>query len=224
MSPAEKLMQKEGGELIPKELGGTGADPSAAVLKLSPEQSRKAAMVISQPPPDGAGSPGNPGGNQPSGRPPFEFTDHTMQSPPKSVVIKVEEGAVSTGKAPPPGSEKAAPRSPEQIARDHRLLDAINMELGIFDSVLNSVKRMIRTQVSRDPLDSAEIGQGLFGPGVRTPLEQSEPYIAIEVYRQVRRNIREEDGRGEKESDDIEEPVARPPVPPAPPKQPQPGE
>lgn len=218
MSPAEKLMQKEGGELIPKELGGTGADPSAAVLKLSPEQSRKAAMFTSQPPPDEAGSPGNPGG-----RPPFEFTDHTMQSPPKSVVIKVEEGAVSTGKAPPPGSEKAAPRSPEQIARDHRLLDAINMELGIFDSVLNSVKRMIRTQVSRDPLDSAEIGQGLFGPGVRTPLEQSEPYIAIEVYRQVRRNIREEDGRGEKESDDTEEPSARPPVPPAP-KQSQPGE
>lgn len=201
LSPAERVLKEEGGDLLPKEFGGPGAPPSEANLEVSgagglqlpPDESRKADVV-------------------------------TPQSPPKSTVIKLPDGAVSTGQAPAPGSEKAEPRSPEQIARDQRLLEAINLELGIFDSVLNSVKRMIRDQVSRDPLDSAEIGQGLFGPGVRTPLEQSEPYIAIEVYRQVRRNIREEDGRGEKEPDETDETSPRPPVAPAPPKQPQPGE
>ena len=39
--------------------------------------------------------------------------------------------------------------------------------------------------LATSPADSADIGEAQFGGGKRTPIEESEPEIALEVYRQV---------------------------------------
>ena len=112
--------------------------------------------------------------------------------PASSPAIDASRGVLSAGTNAPPGY-KAQKKSPEQIAFEASLGYSINYELWVFNSCLMSVKNMVREVLSTEPPDAAEFGQ--FSAGKRTPLEIAEPYIAIEVYRQVRRQLREEEER-----------------------------
>lgn len=84
------------------------------------------------------------------------------------------------------------PDSPAQAAWKERLNLLINVELNVFASCSRSVRNMVNAILAEMPADSADIGEAQFGAGKRTPLEEQEPLIALEVYKQVRRNMREE--------------------------------
>jgi hypothetical protein len=88
-----------------------------------------------------------------------------------------------------------APETADQAAWRERLADKINLELNIYNNCFRSVRNMVNQILATSPADSADIGEGQFSGGKRTPIEESEPEIALEVYRQVRQNMRVEEER-----------------------------
>lgn len=108
---------------------------------------------------------------------------------PTKHVVDLSRGVLHGG-APPPGTPAELPPSPEQLAFEAALRGEVNFETNIFSAVYGAVRNMVAYWGQITPVDSAEAGQAMFGPGVRTPLEQAEPQIAVEVYRQVRENMR----------------------------------
>lgn len=87
------------------------------------------------------------------------------------------------------------PESPEQLRWKENLARLINLELNVYNSCFESTRRMVNILLASMPADSADIGEGQWGPGKRTPLELAEPEIALEVYRQVRGNMHEQERR-----------------------------
>lgn len=84
------------------------------------------------------------------------------------------------------------PKSPEQVEWESQLAHKINVELNIYHSCFQSTRNMVNVLLAGMPADSADIGNAQWGPGKRTPLENSEPEIALEVYRQVKREMRDD--------------------------------
>ena len=121
------------------------------------------------------------------GPPPPEAPDSPAQH-----VIDVQQGSAKAGPAPP-GVEPLAPPSPEQQAFVDGLNASINLETNVYHACYGAVHNVVNYLIQSQPQDSAELGQSLFGAGVRSPLEQAEPQIAMEVYRQVRENMREDE-------------------------------
>jgi hypothetical protein len=89
------------------------------------------------------------------------------------------------------------PDSPAQVAWKQNLAGLINVELNIFNACARSVRNLVNSLIAELPVDSADIGEGQFSGGKRQPLEVQEPIIALEVYKQVRRNMRDEEKRQE---------------------------
>ncbi len=98
-----------------------------------------------------------------------------------------------------PAAPVAPPESPEQLAWRRETAQRIDAELNLYYACVESVDRMVSHYMSRQPGDSADIGTSMFEAGKRTPLELAAPNIALEVYRQIRRDQRDEEKR---ESDD----------------------
>jgi hypothetical protein len=88
-----------------------------------------------------------------------------------------------------------APETPEQVEWRERLAGKINLELNVYNNCFRSVRNMVNQILATSPADSADIGEAQFGGGKRTPIEESEPLIALEVYKQVRKNMRLEEDR-----------------------------
>jgi hypothetical protein len=82
------------------------------------------------------------------------------------------------------------PETPEQIAWKEALAARINVELNIYHACCTSIRNLVNSLLATMPQDSADIGEGQWGPGKRTPLENAEPEIALEVYRQVKAELR----------------------------------
>jgi hypothetical protein len=155
LSPADRKLAEEGGELIPGELRADKLDFD----KIKPiiEQTPSAAPTAAS------------------------------DSPQKHVID------VTTKDAPlPPGEKPPAPPSAEEIAFKQGLSSVINFEMNVLNVCYGAVHNLVAMRLQMEPPDSAELGQSMFGAGVRTPIEIAEPHIALEVYRQVRQTMREE--------------------------------
>ena len=107
--------------------------------------------------------------------------------PPQEIDI-AEARRVDGPPTPPP----PPPQSAEELQWKQRLASSINLELNIYHSCFMSVRKMTADIIASQPLDAADVGSSMEKP-TRSPLEIAEPQIAIEVYRQVRRNMREEE-------------------------------
>jgi len=106
------------------------------------------------------------------------------------------DAAAAAGGPPVPGVALVAPPSPEQLAYVRRIEDHVNFEVNVYLMCVNAVDNMVRLKMRSEPPDAAEFSQ--FEAGKRSPLEASVPAIAVEVYREVRLNMRadEQDARG----------------------------
>lgn len=123
-----------------------------------------------------------------------------LASPPGASAAPVDvPGAEQVSGDPAP---KPPPESAEQIAWKGRLSGHINLELNVLNSCARSVRNLINQLVAEQPADSADIAEGQWGAGKRTPLEEKEPDIVLEVYRHVRRRMDEEERR--KREDELE--------------------
>lgn len=107
-------------------------------------------------------------------------------NPAAKAAIEVPGAAEVKGNAAP----EPAPETPEQVAWRERLAGLINVELNIYNSCFRSTRNMVNEIVATTPQDSADIGEGQWTGGRRTPIEQAEPEIALEVYRQVKEEMR----------------------------------
>lgn len=107
---------------------------------------------------------------------------------PASAPIDAPDASVVEGEAAP----KPPPETAEQKAWRENLAGIINVELNIYHSCFKSVRNMVNLIVATTPQDSADLGEANWSAGKRSPIEQAEPEIALEVYRQVRQNMREE--------------------------------
>jgi hypothetical protein len=99
------------------------------------------------------------------------------------------------GARPVVGSATPEPpvRTPEQLRWEQSLAESINVELNIYHACFQSTRNMVNTIVASQPLDSADIGNATWGKGARTPLEAAEPEIALEVYREIKRQMRDDE-------------------------------
>lgn len=104
----------------------------------------------------------------------------------------MQTGVMHPGPAPP-GTPTPSSMSPEEQAYANRLDAHVNNELNVFNACYAATKNLVAHHVSISPLDSAEVGAAQWEAGKRTPLEQAEPQLAIEVFRQVRQSMREEE-------------------------------
>lgn len=156
--------------------------------------------------------PGDPGGEilpdefKPK---PVERLDFDKMKPPTAVaapqtdapaqaVVSAQRPA-SPESAVPTGIEPPRPPSPDELAFRASLDSHVNLELNTFHVVYGAVGNLIQHIGKHSPVDSADLMNSAFGPGQRTPLEQAHPIIALEVYKAVRENVREEQraaGRG----------------------------
>jgi hypothetical protein len=87
------------------------------------------------------------------------------------------------------------PETAEQAEFREQLAQKINLELNIYNNCFLSVRNMVNRIVATTPMDAADLGEAQWSAGRRSPIEAAEPEIALEVYRQVRRNMREEEER-----------------------------
>ena len=120
------------------------------------------------------------------GDPPPEATDA-----PTKRVIEVQ-GGPEAGPAPP-GIEPPPEISDEQKAFMATLNASVNLETNVYNACYGAVHTLVGYLLQSQPQDSAELGASMFGGGQRTPLEMAEPQIALEVYRSVRQQMREDE-------------------------------
>ena len=105
--------------------------------------------------------------------------------------IKAEN--IGSGKKFPMGIEPPPEPTKEEIAFKENLSRLINLEMNIFNSCYVSVKQLVGMHLRQEPADSADLGESMWGPGKRSPLELEEPRIAMEIYKEVRKSMREAD-------------------------------
>lgn len=98
---------------------------------------------------------------------------------------------------PPPGTPEAQSKTADQIAFEERLSNHVNFEVNILNVCYGAVHNFVSMRSAMEPVDSADLGNSMFGPGNRTPIEHAVPQIAIEVYKEVRHALREDDKRRE---------------------------
>lgn len=109
--------------------------------------------------------------------------------PPAPAEVSVPRGTEVKGAAMP----APPPKSEAQREWEASLSTKINVELNVYFACFQNTRNMVNTIIASTPADSADIGDAQFGPGKRMPIEEAEPYIALEVYRQVRREMRQDD-------------------------------
>ena len=112
---------------------------------------------------------------------------------PQQRVIDMRMGVLSPGSAPAPGVPVPPPPSPEQLAFQQTLKDTVNFEVSILNICYGAVKNFVAMNLRLEPLDSADIGKSMWGPGERTPLEVAQPQMTVEVYKSVRQSLREQE-------------------------------
>lgn len=157
LSPADKALAEEGGEIIPHE------------LKREPIDFAQVKPVIE---------------TDPKAAPPVANTSATQHV----IDLTMKE----LGHKRLPGVLDAPPKSAAQLAFEQQLARLINLEVNILNICYGAVHNFVAANLQMQPQDSAELGQSMFGGGVRTPIEQAEPQMAVEVYREVRITMREE--------------------------------
>lgn len=111
--------------------------------------------------------------------------------PPQKAVVM--EGVrpvpvMSTAGPRPPGMAEPPKDSPEQVALLQQIDSEINFELNVLHMCYGATRNLINRLKAGQPPDVAEFAQ--FGSEKRTPIEMAEPQMALEVYRQVRENLR----------------------------------
>lgn len=112
--------------------------------------------------------------------------------------VDLTAGVLSPGNVLPPGA--VAADVPADVAQFQASVSShVNAELNILNACYAMTRNFVAVQLRNQPPDSAELGESMFGPGKRTPLEMAEPEIALEVYRQVRLNMREEERQDQDE-------------------------
>lgn len=101
-------------------------------------------------------------------------------------------GVLTPGGPPPPGMSApgATPEAPEQVRLVQQINAEINFELNVLNMCYAATHNFVNQWLASQPPDSAELAESTFGPGKRTPIETLEPELALEVYRQVRVNMR----------------------------------
>jgi hypothetical protein len=88
----------------------------------------------------------------------------------------------------PPGLPEPGPETAAQVSLIQQIDREINYEVNVLNMCYGAAHNFINRWKQGQPPDAAEFAQ--FGGGTRTPIELAEPQIALEVYRQVRENIR----------------------------------
>jgi hypothetical protein len=68
----------------------------------------------------------------------------------------------------------------------NRIMPLAMNEANIFSLCYDAARTVVQHQMPNEMRDSAAIGEAMFQPGSRTPLETAVPQIAIEIYRNVR--------------------------------------
>lgn len=112
-----------------------------------------------------------------------------VSSPQAPLVVKAEGGPLS---GPPQPEENL---NPEQLQYQGRVMRHVNRESYIFSLCYETVREFVVHALATQVGDSAELAESMFGGGKRTPLEIAEPQIAIELYKEVRHSMRDEEER-----------------------------
>jgi len=120
------------------------------------------------------------------------------QAPPPHVIDLTAKMGNPT--PPPPGTPDAQPKTAEQVAFEERLSNHVNYEVNILNVCYGAVHNFVSMRAAMEPTDSADLGNSMFGPGNRTPVELAVPQLALEVYKEVRQALREDDKRSEQEA------------------------
>jgi len=68
----------------------------------------------------------------------------------------------------------------------NRVMPLAMAEANIFSLCYDAARIVVQHQMPQEMRDSSAIGEAMFQPGSRTPLETATPQIAIEIYRNVR--------------------------------------
>jgi len=121
---------------------------------------------------------------------PEEFRGKALPLAPNPAVKKDAIDIPGSREVKGNAAPEPAPETPEQAAWRENLAGLINVELNIYNSCFRSVRNMVNSILATTPQDSADIGEGQWSGGKRTPIENAEPEIALEVYRQVREEMR----------------------------------
>ena len=84
----------------------------------------------------------------------------------------------------------------------NRVMPLAMNEANIFSLCYDAAKQVAQHQAASEMRDSATIGEAMFQPGSRTPLENAVPQIAIELYKNVRDEMKhpKEKNPGKKKS------------------------
>ena len=112
--------------------------------------------------------------------------------PPKEIVVPATRIPRPEDQLPgaPPGSTPD-----ERSAAAKELIDSITplamREANIFSLCYEAAKDVVSHHQADEMRDAVSIGESIFAPGSRTPLEASVPQIAIEIYRNVRQEMRD---------------------------------
>jgi len=123
-------------------------------------------------------------------------TTDLLERKPIPKPVEAATGVLKQGTLPP-GGEKPPPPVPYYKLDFFGRVDAqVNFEVNVLNMCYTATHNFVQFQQDRNPLDSADIGQATWGAGTRSPIEQAEPQMAVEVYRQVRLNLREEETSG----------------------------
>lgn len=105
-----------------------------------------------------------------------------------------EQVVVPETRAPRPEDELPKPlpgaTSADSSAASDRFLNRVMplamAEANIFSLCYDAAKQVAQHQAASEMRDAVTIGEAMFQPGSRTPLETAVPQIAIEIYRNVR--------------------------------------
>jgi hypothetical protein len=91
--------------------------------------------------------------------------------------------------APPPGFNMPESGNAAE-AFIVKMSPIVNFEANVFNLCYEAALGVLAHQRPGEMRDAVAIGESLYGAGSRTPLELAVPQIAIEIYRNVRQELR----------------------------------
>jgi len=111
-----------------------------------------------------------------------------------------QQVAVPATRAPRPEDELPIPPSGATPADTSAFADELlnglmplaAREANIFSLCYDAAKQVVIHQAASEMRDAVTIGEAMFQPGIRTPLETAVPQIAIEIYKNVRQEMRDQ--------------------------------
>lgn len=183
-SPADQAIARggefpgdTGGEIVPREFGGAGAP---AVPAIPPPADWSQVRPIP-----------TPAAQEGDGRSRVVSVPRTARPLPPGA----EAAMAAADPGAPPGAVAPPPPPPEVERLLARAAQTANVEVNLYALCWRLTGEFIK-RAEMTAMDAVAIAEAMWQAGKRTPLEESQPRIALEIYRQVREELR----RGE--SDD----------------------